>query len=255
MDSTQPIVSLGRGGHWRNWVGNQSFIAQHMAEPADEAELCELVAEAGRREIGVRCAGSGHSFTPVVATNGLLLSASKLTGILDIDASNKRVKVRAGTRIGDVGRALKEAGLSLINQGDIDTQALAGALCTGTHGTGVRLGNMASQIVGQRLVQPSGEVLEISDQGDIDMLRATQVSVGVMGVISEITLQVTDGYNLHERLWRDDFDTMLAKHDELAANHRHFGFFWCPVPRAGTSIACRTPRLCPRHPRRPTCAR
>jgi FAD/FMN-containing dehydrogenase len=232
MDSTQPIESLGRGGHWRNWVGNQSFIAQHMAEPADEAQLCELVAEAGRREIGVRCAGSGHSFTPVVATNGLLLSASKLTGIRDIEMSAKRVKVKAGTRIGDVGRALKQAGLSLTNQGDIDTQALAGALCTGTHGTGITLGNMASQIVGMRLVQPSGEVLEVSDTGDIEMLRATQVSVGVMGVISEITLQATDSYNLHERLWRDDFDTMLEKHDELAATHRHFGFFWCPVPES-----------------------
>jgi FAD/FMN-containing dehydrogenase len=91
---------------------------------------------------------------------------------------------------------------------------------------------MASQIVGMRLVQPSGEVLEVSDTGDIEMLRATQVSVGVMGVISEITLQATDSYNLHERLWRDDFDTMLEKHDELAATHRHFGFFWCPVPES-----------------------
>lgn len=226
------MTDLGTGGHWRNWVGNQSFVAQHMAEPDDEAQVSELVAEAGKRGIGVRCQGSGHSFTPVVATTGLLLSSKKLTGIIGIDRQAKRIRVKAGTRIGDVGRALKDQGLSLVNQGDIDTQALAGALCTGTHGTGLELGNMASQIRGMRLVQPSGEILDISIDKDADMLRAAQVSVGVLGVITELTIQVMDAYNLHEKLWRDDFETMLAKHDELAATHRHFGFFWCPRPES-----------------------
>ena len=90
---------LGEGGHWRNWVGNQAFIARHKAEPASEAELATLVAEASRRDLGVRVAGSGHSFTPVVATSGLLLSLAKMQGVVGVDRGLKRVEVRAGTKI------------------------------------------------------------------------------------------------------------------------------------------------------------
>ena len=125
-DVTQP-PRLGPGGHWRNWVGNQSFIARHKAEPGSEDELAALVREASRQNLPIRVAGSGHSFTPVVATSGLLLSLKNMQGLVSADLDRKRVVVRAGTRIGDIGRALKEIGLSLANQGDIDTQAIAGA--------------------------------------------------------------------------------------------------------------------------------
>ena len=131
-------AQLGPGGHWRNWVGNQSFIARHIAEPGSEAELAALAREASRQNLAIRVAGSGHSFTPIVATSGLLLSLTNMQGPVSADLDRKRVVVRAGTRIGDIGRALKKIGLSLANQGDIDTQAIAGALSTGTHGTGNR---------------------------------------------------------------------------------------------------------------------
>jgi FAD/FMN-containing dehydrogenase len=224
-------MEFEKGGLWRNWVGNQSCISRYKAAPESEAQLAEMVAEADARDLNLRVAGSGHSFTPVVGTNGLLLSLANLRGVIDFDESRHRVTVAAGTRIGDVGRALKARGLSLTNQGDIDTQAIAGAFTTGTHGTGLRLGNLASQIVGLRLVQPDGTILVI-DESDPELLRAAQVSVGTLGVISALTLQTMPAYNLHELLWRDDFETCMARHDELAANHRHFGFFWCPTPES-----------------------
>src|ERR1700684_3808076 len=159
-------AQLGPGGHWRNWVGNQSFIARHMAEPGSEDELAALVRKASRQNLPVRVAGSGHSFTPLVATSGLLLSLENMRGLVSADLEAKRVIVRAGTRIGDVGRALKRIGLSLANQGDIDTQAIAGALSTGTHGTGIGLGCLSSQSVGMRLVQPDGAVPHVAlDRG------------------------------------------------------------------------------------------
>ena len=123
----------------------------------------------------------------------------------------------------------KEIGLSLANQGDIDTQAIAGALSTGTHGTGIRLGRLSSQAVGMRLVQPDGSVLEVDGDGDTETMAAAQVSIGMLGVISTITLQAISAYNLKETLWREDFDSCMERHDELAANNRHFSFFWCPV--------------------------
>jgi FAD-linked oxidoreductase len=230
MDNRQQASggSLGPGGHWRNWVGNQSCLARHRNAPHSEDELASLVAEASRRGLNTRTAGSGHSFTPVVATGGLLLSLEHLRGILAVERECHRITVAAGSRIGDVGRALKPLGLSLINQGDIDSQALGGALSTGTHGTGTRLGNMSSQAAGMRLVQPDGSILKV-DGTDQDMLHAAQVSLGVLGVISAFTLNVTDAYNLRETIWRADFDECLEAHDALAAENRHFAFFWCPV--------------------------
>jgi FAD/FMN-containing dehydrogenase len=224
-----PPVVLGSGGHWRNWVGNQSFIARHKGEPASEDELAALVREAARQDLGVRVAGSGHSFTPVVATSGLLLSLKAMQGIASVDQTRKQVEVRAGTKIGDIGRALKPLGLSLANQGDIDTQAIAGALSTGTHGTGITLGCLSSQAIGMRLVQADGAILTVDAGIDPETMAAAQVSIGMLGVISTITLQTVDSYNLKERLWRDDFEACMERHDELAAANRHFSFFWCPV--------------------------
>ncbi|PZO80604.1 MAG: FAD-dependent oxidoreductase [Mesorhizobium amorphae] len=220
---------IEKGGLWRNWVGNQSCIARHFANPRSEDELSSVVREATSQGMNVRCAGSGHSFTPVVETSGLLLSLRDHQGIVSVDEARKRVTVKAGTTINALGKALKERGLSMVNQGDIDSQALAGAFTTGTHGTGAKLGNLASSITGMRLVQPDGSVLVV-DENDPDMLLAARVHVGTLGVISEMTLQLMDSYNLHETLWRADFDECMEQHDELAAKHRHFGFFWCPVP-------------------------
>lgn len=220
-----------KGGLWRNWVGNQSCVPRYKAAPTTEDELVELIAKAHAQDLNIRCAGSGHSFTPVATTGGLMLTLANMTGVHSIDLDRQRLTVSAGTRIGTIGQTLKAAGLSMVNQGDIDTQAVAGALCTGTHGTGARLPNMASQIVGMRLVQPDGSILTV-DETDSEMLNAARVAVGTLGIISELTLQAMPAYNLHERLWRDDFETCMDRYDELAASHRHFGFFWCPVPES-----------------------
>jgi FAD/FMN-containing dehydrogenase len=228
MDRTSQ-ATLGPGGHWRNWVGNQSFVARHKAEPASEDELSALLRAASKGNLPVRVAGSGHSFTPVVATSGLLLSLKNMQGIVSADLETKRVVVRAGTKIGDIGRALKEIGLSLANQGDIDTQAIAGALSTGTHGTGITLGCLSSQAAGMRLAQADGSMLDVSLEADAEMMAAAQVSIGMLGVMTTVTLQAIPAYNLKERLWRDDFEACMDKHDELAAANRHFSFFWCPV--------------------------
>ena len=232
MSETPQCPRLGAGGPWRNWVGNQAFVARHKGEPASEDELAALIAAAARENLGVRVAGSGHSFTPVVATSGLLLSLSKMQGVVSADLASKRVTVRTGTRIGDIGRALKGMGLSLANQGDIDTQAIAGALSTGTHGTGVGLGCLSTQAVGMRLVTADGAILEIDGDADPETMAAAQVAVGMLGVMSTVTLQVVDAYNLREKQWRDSFEACMEQHDQLAADNRHFSFFWCPTPES-----------------------
>ena len=249
----KPSSLFNQGGHWLNWVGNQSCVSLHSGAPQNEAELAEMVRSATAKGLKVRCAGSGHSFTPVVATSGLMLSLAQMKGVKHIDTAQKRVTAAAGTTINELGKVLKANGLSMVNQGDIDSQALAGALTTGTHGTGTRLGNLASSIVGMKLVQPDGSVLTV-DETTPDLLLAARVCIGTLGVISEITLQLMDSYNLHEKLWREDFESCMDMHDDLAARHRHFSFFWCPTERsrhlyclpdtAATSKSGRTTDVC-----------
>ncbi|WP_110968683.1 D-arabinono-1,4-lactone oxidase [Pseudomonas huaxiensis] len=239
--------------HWRNWAGNQSCIRAERGAPTSEDELCSLVSDATRRGLNVRVAGSGHSFTPVALTNGLHLTLGNLSGIRHIDYERKRVTAGAGTTVNAFGKALRDAGFSMINQGDIDSQSIAGALTTGTHGTGLQLGNLASSIVGMKLIQPDGRIIVV-DESTPDLLQAGRVSLGVLGIVSELTMQVTDSFHLHERIWREDFESVMEKHDELARTHRHFSFFWCPTERsrhcyclpdtAATSSSGRTTDVC-----------
>nr|WP_189660517.1 D-arabinono-1,4-lactone oxidase [Pseudomonas vlassakiae] len=217
--------------HWRNWAGNQSCIRAARGAPTSEDELCSMVHDASNKGMNVRVAGSGHSFTAVALTNGLHLTLANMTGVRHIDHEKKRVTAYAGTTMNAFGKALKAAGLSMINQGDIDSQSIAGALTTGTHGTGMELGNLASSIVGLKLVQPNGSIINV-DESTPDMLHAARVSMGVLGIASEITLQVTDAFNLHERIWREDFESLMERHDELAKKHRHFSFFYCPYEQS-----------------------
>lgn len=213
--------------HWRNWVGNQSCVRAARGAPQSEDELCAMIASATAKGLNVRAAGSGHSFTPVALTNGLHLTLSKMTGVKSIDHEKKRVTAAAGTTINQLAQVLKAEGLSMINQGDIDSQALAGAFSTGTHGTGARLPVLADAIVGMKLVQPDGSIITV-DETTTDLLLASRVSLGTLGVISEMTLQLNDSYNLREKIWREDFESAMEMHDELAEKHRHFSFFWCP---------------------------
>ncbi|CAM3364076.1 FAD/FMN-containing dehydrogenase [Paracoccus aminovorans] len=239
--------------HWRNWVGNQSCVRAARAAPQSEDELCTLIAGATAKGMNVRVAGSGHSFTPVALTSGLHLTLAGMTGVKHIDRERRRVTASAGTTINELVKVLKAEGLSMINQGDIDSQAIAGALTTGTHGTGATLPVLADAIVGMKLVQPDGSILVV-DETTPDLLLAGRVSLGLLGAISEMTLQLTDSYRLRERIWREDFESAMEMHDELAAKHRHFSFFWCPYEEsrhcyclpdtAATSKSGRTTDVC-----------
>ncbi|GGH58052.1 FAD-binding protein [Frigidibacter albus] len=213
--------------HWRNWVGNQSCVRAARGAPQSEDELCAMIAAATGRGLNVRVAGSGHSFTPVALTSGLHLTLSGMKGVKHVDREKRRVTAAAGTTINELVKVLKAEGLSMLNQGDIDSQAIAGAFITGTHGTGAALPVLADCIVGMKLVQPDGSILVV-DETTPDLLLAGRVSLGTLGAISEMTLQVTDSYRLKERIWREDFESAMEMHDELAEKHRHFSFFWCP---------------------------
>jgi len=217
---------------WTNWVGNQSFSPASTAAPRDEDEVAALVRQAAERGQRVRVAGAGHSFTPVVRTDGLLLDLSALRGVVGTDVSAKRATALPGTLIRDFYAPLWESGLALRNQGDIDTQQIAGAVATGTHGSGTRYTSLSGVVRGVRLVTATGDVREI-DETDLDLLHAAQVSVGMLGVVTRLELEVTDAYRLREHVSLRTWDDVMEHWDQLVDEHRHFGMFWLPTEESG----------------------
>jgi FAD/FMN-containing dehydrogenase len=190
------------------------------------------VARAAREGLSVRVAGAGHSFTPLVCTDGVIVDLAAMTGVTAIDAEAKRVSALAGTRISALGDPLWEAGLSLVTMGDIDAQALGGAIATATHGTGITLPSLSASLRAARLVTASGDVLEVSRERDPDVFRAAQVAIGMLGIMTEVTLEVTDAYTLHERLSYLELDEVVSRYDDLLGSHRQFSFFYFPSERS-----------------------
>ena len=217
---------------WTNWVGNQSFAPAATAAPRDEDEVAALVRQAAGRGQRVRVSGAGHSFTPVVQTDGLLLDLSALRGVVGTDVAAKRATALPGTLIRDFYEPLWDVGLALRNQGDIDTQQIAGAVATGTHGSGTRYTSLSGVVRGVRLVTATGDVREIGE-ADLDLLHAAQVSVGMLGVVTQLELEVTDAYRLREHVSLRTWDDVMEHWDRLVDEHRHFGMFWLPTEESG----------------------
>jgi FAD/FMN-containing dehydrogenase len=213
---------------WSNWSGSVTCEPEHFLRPDSEAAIAQAVVDAAAAGRTVRVAGSGHSFTPLVASDGVLLSLENWRGIESSDLASQQVTVRAGTVLHDLGEPLLELGLAMANLGDIDVQALGGALGTGTHGTGPSLGNLSSRVESLRLVTASGEVRECSGQNDPELLRAARVSMGALGVLSLARVQLVPAYRLHERTSRTSLDACLDRLDDHIRATRHFEFFWYP---------------------------
>jgi FAD/FMN-containing dehydrogenase len=213
---------------WCNWSGSVACTPRRRERPTSEAQLAALLRETGASGLGVRVAGRGHSHAPLVATDALLLELDALRGIEACDAQTREATLRAGTPLCEIGPALHARGLAMENLGDVDVQALAGAISTGTHGTGSRLRSLSNQVAGLRLLSADGAALECSESNAANVFSAARVALGAFGVITAVRLRLVPAYQLHERIWREDVEPALAALPERTASHRHFEFFWLP---------------------------
>jgi FAD/FMN-containing dehydrogenase len=213
---------------WSNWSGLVACNPSHIALPASESAVAELVTRAREEGKNVRVCGSGHSFQPLCATSDLLISLDRLAGIESINVPAGEATILAGTKLHDLGEPLAAYGLALENQGDVDVQALAGAVSTGTHGTGRNLGSISTQVIGLRLIAGDGTLHEFNLQSDLDTFRAFAVSLGSCGVLTAIRMRLMPAYRLHERTWREPIEECLRRLQERITATRHFEFFWYP---------------------------
>jgi FAD-linked oxidoreductase len=228
---------------WSNWSRGQTCAPAEHARPGSRAELAAAVVN-GR---AVRVAGAGHSFSGGVPTDGTLLSLDRLDRVLEVDRGSGLVRAEAGIGLHRLVGELHAHGLALPNLGDIDLQSLAGALITGTHGTGARLGNLASGVEAMELVLADGSELRL-DGGD--ELRAARIGLGALGVVAAVTLRCVPSFRLHAVDRPLPLDDVLDGLDHHVDGNDHFELFTFPhSPLALTRTNNRTDA--PPTPRRP----
>jgi FAD-linked oxidoreductase len=210
---------------WKNWSGWVKSNPTEIARPDSEDDLRQVLAGSAGP---LRVVGTGHSFTALAATQGTLVDLSKITGLVSVSDDKTQATIRAGTPIHQLGQELFAAGAALINQGDIDQQTIAGAVSTGTHGTGTDLGAFPSMVTGLRLVTPSGEIIEATRNTNPEVFEAGRLSLGALGVLSQLTLAVRPAYKLKEKGWTMPGRECLNVLDAYKSMTRHFEFFWFP---------------------------
>lgn len=213
---------------WRNWAGDQACSPASLERPKDTDAVTAAVTRAAAEGRGVRVAGSGHSFTDAVLTDGTLLSLERMRRVLDADPAGGLVRVEAGITLRELNEALSELGLALENLGDIDVQSVAGAIATGTHGTGGRLRNLSAAIESVELVTADGSTVELHPAEDPDGWRAARVSVGALGVVTAVTLRAVPAFTLEGVDSSLPLEEALERLGELIDGNDHFELFTFP---------------------------
>jgi L-gulonolactone oxidase len=211
---------------WRNWTGDQRCSPAEVVRPRDRGELAAAIAAAAAAGRVVSVAGAGHSFTEAALTDGTLIDVAGLSGVLDADPASGLVRVGAGTVLAELNEELARLGLAMENLGDIARQTVAGAISTGTHGTGVRLRNISAQVEAVELVGAGG-AREL-DGAEPDLLRAARVGVGALGALSAVTLRCVPAFTLSRVDTSQPREEVLDSFDERAEASDHFELFTFP---------------------------
>jgi alditol oxidase len=197
----------------RNWAGNQSYRASAVREPTSVEEIQELV----RGSTRIRALGSRHSFNDIADTTGDHVSLAALPRRLEIDGSAARVTIDGGVRYGDLCEPLDEGGSALHNMASLPHISVAGSCATGTHGSGERSGSLATAVIALELVRGDGELVTI-DNSEPERLAAAIVSLGALGIVTALTLEVEPSYQVRQDVYdRLPLAEVLSRFGEIGA--------------------------------------
>ncbi|MBS1893327.1 MAG: FAD-binding protein [Actinobacteria bacterium] len=222
------MAGLTKAGDWANWAGDQRCRPARVLAPRSREELAEAVGAAAAAGEKVKVTGSGHSFTEAAMTAATMVRLDGLRGVLQSDRESGLVKVGAGTVLRDLNQELAALGLGLENMGDIDAQTVAGAISTGTHGTGAGFGNISARVEAVEMVLADGSVRELTAAGDPELLRAARVGVGALGAISAVTIRCVPSFTLRREDSAHQLAEVLDRFDEYAERNDHFELFTFP---------------------------
>jgi xylitol oxidase len=192
-----------------NWAGNISFGARRLHRPATVAELQAIVTAAGR----IRALGTGHSFNRLADSPGDQISPLGLAPTMDIVGST--VRVSAAVRYGELSAFLQSHGYALRNLASLPHISVAGAISTGTHGSGTHNGSLSTSVTALEIVTASGDLLRL-DRTDPRFPGAV-VSLGALGIIVAVTLEIVPAFEVAQQVYEH-----VPRDEALAALDRAY---------------------------------
>lgn len=213
---------------WRNWAGNQRTTPATVIRPTSIDEVTAAIQDAAADSRRIKAAGSGHSFTDIALADDIRLDLSGVGSTLSVDLESRVVSAPAAMPLRALNEALAAQGLALPNLGDIDAQTIAGAISTGTHGTGAAYGCLSTFVAGLTLVTGTGEVIRCGPDEHPEIFVAAQVGLGALGVITEVRLRCVDAFVLHADERPMPLSTVLSGLPEHVGKNDHFEFYWLP---------------------------
>ncbi|MCS7074405.1 MAG: FAD-binding protein [Bacteroidia bacterium] len=213
---------------FQNWGKTIDTTVQELIYPNSEESLTEIIQQAVKSGKKIRVVGSGHSWTQLVKTNQILVSLDDWQGIIEINKPLLQATVKAGTKLFRLSELLAANGMAMENMGDIDRQSIAGALSSGTHGTGIQFGVLANQLREITFINGKGELVTCSPENNPRLFKAAQVSLGSLGVITRMKLQAVPAYRLRCVKKKESFEEVLNQIDKLKQDNRNFELFWFP---------------------------
>jgi FAD-linked oxidoreductase len=199
-----------------------------VAHPGDTDAVVAAVDRARHDGTTVKMVGTGHSFTAIATPGHTMLRPDRLSGIVAVDRDAMTVTALAGTPLRVLNTELERLGLSLHNMGDIADQTLAGAISTGTHGTGGVAAGLSAQVAGLQLVTGTGEVLTATAGDNADVLDLARVGLGAVGVLTTVTFRVEPLFLLEAHEQPMTWDQALGSFDELVSANHHLDLYWFP---------------------------
>jgi xylitol oxidase len=182
-----------------NWARTITYTAREFHRPRTLDALAALVA-AGER---VRVLGSGHSFNRIAdpGPDGVLVSTADLPRVIDVDTAARTVRVSGGVRYAELAETVHAHGLALANMASLPHISVAGSVATGTHGSGVGNGPLASAVREVEMVVADGSTVTIG-RGDRRFDGAV-TSLGALGVVTALTLGLEPAYEVEQHVFTE----------------------------------------------------
>lgn len=212
----------------KNWSENQKWEPKKFLQPKSSNEIISIVKYALENNQKIRVYGSKISFSSLNNTDDISLNLDNYQGIINIDKENHFVTVKSGTKLFKIIKILSENGLALENMGDFNKQSVAGAIATATHGSGIYLGILSTQVVGIKFINGLGEEIYCSEKENLEVFKCMQTSLGALGIVTEITLTCVNKYKLKLDKFSEKISSVLLNVNDYNANNRNFELLWFP---------------------------
>ncbi|KAI8982683.1 D-arabinono-1,4-lactone oxidase-domain-containing protein [Pilobolus umbonatus] len=225
-DELKSIVSTDYT--FQNWAKTFRCTPKLYFQPTTEAHISKIIRLASTLDEPIKVVGSGHSPSDLACTSGFLLNIGHLNKLVQVDTSAHTATVQAGMTLHTLHRVLRENGLAVSNLGSISDQTIAGVMATATHGTGARYGCLSTMILDLTLIDGQGNTLHCSPHENKAIFEAARCSLGALGVITQMTIQVEPDFNLEAIQKPYKFSHVLENWESFIYSSQHTRVWWYP---------------------------